>query len=341
MTRQDAAKAMIKDDLIGITEAINICSEETRAHFMLGGLLYIATVVNGAIEWCEKDNINVQSFIDTELITKLRTKAKLYSSDKLIPLEKQKKLMSSIVSTEKQYWIDQQDGNGIPYPDFLIPDVGSYIVNGHYIGNTLEYAYEFSPLNPKKIPILEAICGNSKEESLIYKIAIQIGQTMSSLYDTLGIQRGIKKHYDEITIVTKDHDFRISNHTFFEKENAIYAFNLLCRVNFLLEMLLPLNKNGFLSFRMMYITFYHLKFDLENLGLKEIHYNMPYRNKLFRNAMAHYSLFGKLSTAEIIDNVTGYGLFEKFFEEHFEVINQALINELAKTRDSLEQYVVF
>ena len=33
--------------------------------------------------------------------------------------------------------------------------------------------------------------------------------------------------------------------------------------------------------------------------------------------------------------------FEKFFEEPFEVINQVLINELAKTRDSLEQYVVF
>lgn len=341
MTRQNTAKAMIMDDLIGITEAINICSEETRAYFMLGGLLYIATVVNGAIEWCEKANINVHSFIDTELITKLRTKAKLYSSDKLISLEKQKKLMSSIVSTEKQYWIDLQSENGWPCPKFLIPDVGSYLVNGHYIGNTLEYAYEFSPLNPNKLPILKAIGGNTKEDSLIYHIAIQIGQTIYSLYDALGIQRRIKKNYGEIAIITKGHDFRMSNHTFFEKENAIYAFNLLCRVNFLLEMLLPLNKNGFLSLRMMYITFYHLKFDLENLGLKEIHYNMPYRNKLFRNAMAHYSLFGKLSTEEIIDNVTGYGLFEKFFKEPFEVVNQALINELTKTRDSLEQYVVF
>ena len=79
MTRQDAAKAMIKDDLIGISEAINICSEETRAHFMLGGLLYIATVINGAIEWCEKANINVQSFIDTELIAKLRTNPQYFS----------------------------------------------------------------------------------------------------------------------------------------------------------------------------------------------------------------------------------------------------------------------
>lgn len=341
MTRQDAAKAMIKDDLIGISEAINICSKETRAHFMLGGLLYISTVINGAIEWCEKANINVHSFIDTELIAKLRTKAKLYSSDKRIPLDKQKKLMSLIVNTEKQYWLDSQAENRWPCPDFLIPDVGSYLVNGHYIGNTLEYAYEFSPLNPNRLPILKAIGGKTKEDALIYHVAIQIGQTMHSLSDSLGIHKDKKTSNAEMAIIINDYDFRMSNHTFFKKENAIYAFNLLCRVNFILEMLLPLNKNGFLSFRMMYITFYHLKFDLENLGLKEIHYNMPYRNKLFRNAMAHYSLFGKLSTAEIIYDVTGYGLFEKFFEESFDVVNQALINELTKTRDSLEQYVVF
>ena len=55
--------------------------------------------------------------------------------------------------------------------------------------------------------------------------------------------------------------------------------------------------------------------------------------------MAHYSLFGKLSATEIIDNVTGFGLFEKFFKESFEAVNQALIDELTKTRDSLEQYI--
>ena len=78
---------------------------------------------------------------------------------------------------------------------------------------------------------------------------------------------------------------------------------------------------------------------LDNLDLTSIHYNMPYREPRFRNAMAHYSLFGKLSTTEVIDNVTGFGLFEKFFKESFETVNQALINELTKTRDSLEQYV--
>ena len=73
MTRQDAAKAMITDDLIGITEAISICSNETRTHFMLGGLLYIATVISGAIEWCKKASIDVQSFISKETYFEKRT----------------------------------------------------------------------------------------------------------------------------------------------------------------------------------------------------------------------------------------------------------------------------
>lgn len=141
-------------------------------------------------------------------------------------------------------------------------------------------------------------------------------------------------------IAVKNYDLRMSDHMFFKNENAIFAFNLLCRVNYLLEMFIPLSKNKLMSFRMMYITFYHLKFDLDNLGLTSIHYDMPYRDKFFRNAMAHYSLYGKLSNAEIIDDVIGFGLFEKFFKVPFQTVYQAIIDEFTKTRDSLEQYVI-
>lgn len=339
MTRQDAAKMMITEDLIGIMDAINICSNETRAHFMLGGLLYIATIISGANEWCKKAGIDFHSVINKELVAKLRAKVKLYSSDDVIPLVKQKEMMFSIVAVEKQYWLDMQAKSGRWCPECMIPDVGAYLVNNHYIGNTLEYAYEYSPLNPERKPILEAIGGEIREESLAYIIAVQMGQTMHCLYDALRCQREVKSEQAKEIIETKEYDFRMSNHSFFENENAIFAFNLLCRVNYLLEMLLPLNKNGLLSFRMMYITFYHLKFDLDNLGLSSIHYAMPYRDRYFRNAMAHYSLFGKLSTTEIIDNVPGYGLFEKYFGVPFEVVSQALIDELRKTRESLEKYV--
>ena len=339
MTRQDAAKAMITDDLIGITEAISICSNETRTHFMLGGLLYIATVISGAIEWCKKASIDVQSFISKDIIDKLRAKVKLYSSDNVTAFSEQKLLMSLIVDVEKQYWLDLNAKSEHPCPEFMIPDVGAYLVNGHYIGNTLEYAYEYSPLNPGKKAILETLGGDTQEESLAFAIGVQIGQTIHDLCEAMSIQKTSKNEQAKKAIITEEHDFRMSTCSFFENENAIFAFNLLCRVNYLLEFFLPLNKNNLLSFRMMYITFYHLKFDLDNLDLTSIHYNMPYREPRFRNAMAHYSLFGKLSTTEVIDNVTGFGLFEKFFKESFETVNQALINELTKTRDSLEQYV--
>lgn len=339
MNRQDAARMMISEDLIEMKKAFNMCSDATKGYFMLGGILYFATIISGAIKWCKKANIKVQSFISKDLVDKLRTKVKLYSSDNVISLAKQKELMSDIITIEKQYWVDLQAKSGRWCPEFMIPDVGSYLVNGHYIGNTLEYAYEYSPLNPEKKPILEAIGGETREESLAYIIAVQMGQTMHSLYDAIGSQQSIKLEQNEETIVTKEHDFRMSNYAFFEDDEAIFAFNLLCRVNYLLEMLLPLNKNGLLSFRMMYITFYHLKFDLDNLGLTSIHYNMPYINRHFRNAMAHYSLFDKISDEEIIEDVIGFGLFEKYFEEPFGVVNKAVINELRKTRDSLEKYV--
>ena len=70
-----------------------------------------------------------------------------------------------------------------------------------------------------------------------------------------------------------------------------------------------------------------------------IYHKQPYRDKTFRNTMAHYSLFGKISDAEIDEHVIGYGLFEKFFNAPFQTVNDTIIKDLKKTRDSLEQYV--
>ena len=56
--------------------------------------------------------------------------------------------------------------------------------------------------------------------------------------------------------------------------------------------------------------------------------------------MAHYSLFGKIKDEEIDDSVIGYGLFEKFFGVPFQTVNEEMVLELRKTRDSMEKYVV-
>lgn len=74
--------------------------------------------------------------------------------------------------------------------------------------------------------------------------------------------------------------------------------------------------------------------------MEYIHYHMPYRDRHFRNAMAHYSLFVKIKDDEIDESVIGYGLFEKYFGVAFHVVNEEMITELKKTRDSIEEYVI-
>ena len=340
MDRQEAAKQLITMDLHDMMEAFDMCSGNTRTHFMFGGLLYFAMVISGSVDWCNKAGIAVTCFADKEIIDKLRAKVKLYSSDDVIPLVDQKQLMNRIISVEKQYWLDLQAQSGKKCPKFLIPDLGTYIIDNYYIGTTLEYAYEYSPLNPQGKPILVALFGKSKEESLAYMFAMQVGQTMQELYTAITGSSYILKNNSNGNIIITDRDFRMDNRRFFKKENAVFAFNLYCRVNYLLELFSKICKqNSMLTFRMMYVTFYHLKYDLENLGLNFVHYDMPYRNKVFRNVMAHYSLYGKINDNEIIENVTGFGMFEKYFGESFDVVNQALVDELRKTRDSLGKYV--
>lgn len=106
MRRQEVARKLLENDIRGILDIIANCSGETSTHFALGGLLYFATIISGALDWCEKANINAKCFTDRDVIEKLRAKVKLYASDNIIPLQEQKVLMSSIVEIEKQYWID-------------------------------------------------------------------------------------------------------------------------------------------------------------------------------------------------------------------------------------------
>lgn len=341
MDRKDAAKKLIINDLKGVMDAYSRCEEGTRAHFMLGGLLYFSTIISGAVDWCAKANLAVNCFADKEIIDKLRAKVKLYSNDDVIPLEQQRILMSNIIRVEKQYWVDLQEQSGEYCPKFLISDIGSYLVNSHYIGNTLEYAYEYSPLNSLGIPILEALGGESRDSSLAFTFGIQLGKTLQELYSKISGQAYILPQNNKCQIEIMDRDFRMDSCKFFKKQNAIFAFNLCCRINYLLEVFFPLcERYPMLAFRMMYITFYHLEADLKSLGLEFVHYNMPYRNQYFRNAMAHYSLFGKISDGEIIEDVVGFGLLEKFFGKPFDAVNRELINEFRKTRDSLEEYVI-
>ena len=317
MNRQDVAKKFIIDDIKEILDVYSSCTENTCVHFMLGGLLYISMIISGAVDWCNKAGIDIDCIVDKETVDKLRAKVKLYSNDTEIPLAEQKNIMKNIIEIEKQYWIDEQAKSGKWCPNFIIPDIGTYKINNHYVGNTIEYAYEYSPLNPDKLPILSALGGETPQSSLIYNFSVEIGQTMQNLYSKLTNSVYLLNGEKNVAIAVIEKNFRMSNRCFFKKENGIYAFYLCCRINYLLELLVPMcQKKLFLAFRMVCLTFYHIKDDLKNLGLDFVHYNMPYRDKEFRNTMAHYSLYGKIDDVDIDNNVIGYGLIKCCSSKH-------------------------
>lgn len=339
MNRQEAAKILIHDDLFAMIALNEKLLERDKGMFALGFLLYYATIIINAVEWCKKAGIVLTASIDVDLLEKLRAKTKLYSSDSAIPFAEQQKMMGEIIEIEQLYW--KKVHSKCVFRFLPLPDIGVYTVNGHNIGNTFEFAYEYSPFNPNRRPINEVMSSQTKEDSLSFKYGHMIGRNAANLakYFDLDIRHARNQAKADVRIGRYDLNF--SQNRFLAKNpNGIYALNLVCRMNYLLELIVQLcSGHRMFAFRMIYITFYHLRFDLDELGLNFVHYCMPFRDRTFRNAMAHYSLFGKISDAEIKPDVVGLGLFEKFFDKSFEDVNSAIIEEFTKTRDSLEQYV--
>jgi hypothetical protein len=117
----------------------------------------------------------------------------------------------------------------------------------------------------------------------------------------------------------KDFNFR---QKFGEIDN-ILIFSFMCRINYLtIFFKQSCRKDSMLYLRLIYITFYSLKNALDSLKIDCGQIFDEFYNRIFRNCMAHYSLFQKINSEEIIPSVIGYGLIEKYFHvEYHELIN--------------------
>lgn len=340
MKREDAAKQMILSDCLDIMDVFCRCDDTVRQVFMLGGLGYFALIIDGAIKWCNKANITLQSQ-SSELLEKLRAKVKLFSSDTVITFEEQMRLYEEIIAIEKQYYIDLQAASGKWCPKFLIPDMAKFSIDNHCVGNTIQFAYELSPFNPQKEPFAVAMSRKVDTLPLSYAFSYKLGQSIQDIIQVLS-NRSYEINYNPVVLPYSKKDIRINNYRNLNSKNrAIQIFGLCCCLNYILELLIPLCKlKSFLPFRLAYITYYHMEKDLENLKLiKRIYYHMPYPNVFFRNAMAHYSLYGKIEDPDIREGAIGYGLFEKLLSSTYEEVCECLFSEIKKTRDTLEEYI--
>ena len=342
MKKETVVKKMILSDCKELMDGFCQCDDLLRQVYMIGGLGYFALVVDGAIKWCHRAGIPLQ-IKSNDTLEKLRAKVKLFSGDSKISFDEQMKLYEEIIGVEKQYYLDLQARSGKYCPRFLIPDMGEFMINGHCIGNTIQFAYELSPFNPQKMPFTNAV--GKKEANdypLSYSFAYELGACMQKIIRAISGQSYVLQNCRSVDLKYSERDIRISNNRNLRRKNrAIQILNLSCRLNYILELIVPLcNQEALLPLRIAYLTYYHLQEDLHNLRISgDIHYHMPYRDNILRKAMAHYSLYGKLDETDIREDVIGFGLFERTVSADYKIVRSALLSEMKHTRDDLEKYI--
>ena len=324
---KDYAKKLISQDCIDLYDAISSNLPENNSYFMLAAMPYICLVTNEACEWCKKAKKSIKPFKSKTILEKIRAKSKLFSNDRGVTFLEQQLALKNLVEIEHFYFKSLAK----PYcPDCFITDVGTYSINNIFIGNTIQYAFDFQSFYKPNKSVYQ-----SGEEIKLFteEIGYKLQEIITNLTgEHYSISNSVHLHYD-----VKEKDFIYKKK--FNKINNIISFSISCRINFLLIWFKQNCRTGsMLYLRLLYITFFSLKDDLDNLGISyenifDNHYNIK-----FRNSMAHYSLYNKINDSEILPKVIGFGIIEKYFNIDYIEIVDIIEVKLYKISALLDEY---
>lgn len=297
---KECAKELIILDCKDMMETLFSMKQDDQSIFMLAAMPYLCLIVNEAYRWCSKAGICLNKFESKSVLENIRSKGKLFGNDKFLNFDKQAENIDNIVKVEHLYYKRKSY-----LPDFMRNDVGTYWIDNMCIGNTIQYAYDFSLFAPENKSLYE-----SQKE--VYEFSVEIGSAYQEIISTLtGFSYSIKATGNKI----KHHsylDFKYKRD--YKNVDNVIIHSLICRINFLLYFLKKFcRKESMMYLRMIYITFYSMKNDMEALGINSNRCFDDYYEKEFRNAMAHYSLYGKINNKELLTNSVGFGLIEKYF----------------------------
>ncbi len=307
---KEIAKVLLVQDCMDLLNAVFGVSKSDRPVFVLASAPYMCLVTNEAYEWCKKSQISLNPFLSKELLENIRARAKLFSNDTIVRFNDQRLIIENIIKIEHAYYeklAKQCCAN------FLIDDVGTYLLNNRYIGNTIQYAYDFYPFSKPNRSIYESV-------DEIKAFSAEIGSMLQEIIVAL---TGKAYKIPQTMYTTQSHtykDFNFQNK--FKETNNVLMFSLVCRINFLLNFFKKMcPQDSMLYLRLIYITFYSLKSELKNMKMDCSNIFENCFDKNFRNCMAHYSLYQKIGRTEINASATGYGLIEKYFSiDYFELV---------------------
>lgn len=326
MSTSEYAKKMLIQDIEDIVEVILNIDKEERPIFMSAVIPYICLIINEGYNWCSKAKIQLPMLKSKDIIENIRAKGKLFGNDKYLSFDNQIGSIDKIIEMEHEYYKSLAK----PYAlDCFIYDIGTYWKDQFCVGNTIQYSYDLFSI--------------SKDGKLIYRyrneifnFSSEIGSACQDIYRAITGKN--YKSNNNVSVKTKELrnvDFKFKNK--FKNTRNIIIHCLICRINFILYYFKEqCRENSLLYLRISYVTFYSLKNDMEALGIIEDKIFDEYYNSKFRNIMAHYGLYNKITNDEIIQNVIGYGIIEKYFNCDYSNIVKIIEEKLLLLKQLLE-----
>ncbi len=264
----------------------------------MGLIPYIGFVIKEAKKWIGSSNSFIMSGKYNYYITQLRLKNKYYTSDTKCNFDNQKKSLTEAINIEKDYYSAE------------LNNVGVYLINEEYIGNTILYSDYLRIFRDTKKGLYE-----SSED--ILDLSIKMG---GALCEIINLLEGKKYEFATSNIPLseiKSEDMILDTCFFYKGDiNKQVCFNILCSIDFILYVLTKIcSVESTLLFRAKYLSIYHAVQDLKELKIFP-NIESSLINKKFRNDMAHYGLF-KYYDNTIYANLPFYGIVEERFGKSF------------------------
>ncbi|HHQ5592175.1 TPA: hypothetical protein ACSRFK_003051 [Clostridioides difficile] len=335
----------------------NINGKEYAGVFFMGIIPYTAICIDSALEFFnEFFEFEFEHDIEEEwkLAKEIRVKIKLYN-DKI---KNNADVLNSIHEFQNEYFKNMCRFKFIKNLN-LCYDLGTYLLENKYIGNTFLYHWYYGCDKKKKIYNFNGM----KDRS--FTVDVLLGKVISICNEIGGKENNINILNSNLELKHKDYNLSRSKYKIFSKnydENlTTIVFNILCSINFVLYFLSSiLPSDNQLYFRIKYICYYYSihsikkienytksnhkkgnKIDVLYKRINELKTNQEIINTDFRSCMAHYIIKQEyIKENELLLDVPLYGLVEKYFGKDYVSLNNEIHDNLVKLANVIEDFIL-
>lgn len=324
---QQAAYNLIQSDARFIYTLVDIQQncKTIDTNFMLMSQPYIGIFADGAEQWSRKVGLNAPQFSDEEkkYYTSLRLSHKLFDLNYL-------DFMSLITEKLREHDAYFYRIRRFREKIFGYYNVGTDLYKGKYCGNTV--------LCDMYTPIFKF--GDNSVGFHLRNLSVIVGK-IASYFECTEFEP--YKYNDEIEIHYRDFHFFKQCPLKVKTNFGFILFSILCCVNYVTEFI----DSYFVEeipqkLKFAYLLYYYLCDFVQDLNVHNntnFVLNSLYKNRNFRNTIAHYGLGQYMDEDEIMEDDLLKGLTYKAFDMDYISLKKEIYKTLKELTMQIESYI--